>query len=131
ALERKRENQDESIGHQRVFDLPILLWVPVQLGTTAYVLWRCVQGDLGGFEIAGIVVSLGVVNGAGGINIAHELMHRKQRLFRAGAEALMTSVSYTHFCVEHILGHHRNVATPEDPATSRLGESFYRYYPRT
>jgi alkane 1-monooxygenase len=131
ALEQNRANPPEALGHQRWFDLPILLWVPVQLGTTAYALWRCVDGDLSGLEITGVVASLGVINGAGGINIAHELMHRKTRLHRAASEALMTSVSYTHFCVEHVLGHHRQVATPDDPATSRLGESFYRFYPRT
>jgi alkane 1-monooxygenase len=131
ALERNRENQPETVGHQRRFDLPLVLWVPAQLGTTAYVLWRCVQGDLSGLEILAIIASLGVINGAGGINIAHELMHRKHPLHRASAELLMTSVSYTHFCVEHVLGHHRKVATPEDPASSRLGESFYRFYPRT
>ena len=131
ALEQNRENQPEAVGHQRVFDLPILLWVPVQLGTTAYALSRLIHADLSGLEIAGIVASLGVINGAGGINIAHELMHRKTKLHRAGAEALMTSVSYTHFCVEHVLGHHKNVATLDDPATSRLGETLYRFYPRT
>lgn len=131
ALEQNRENQPDVAGHQRVFDLPILLWVPVSLGTTAYVLWRGVQGDLSGLELAAVIASLGVVNGAGGINIAHELMHRKPRLHRACAEALMTLVSYPHFCVEHVLGHHRKVATPEDAASSRLGESFYRFYPRT
>lgn len=131
ALEQDRENQPESVGHQRIFDVPILLWVPVQLATTVYVLHGCAAGELGGLEIAGVIVSLGIINGAGGINIAHELMHRKTRLHRAGAEILMTSVSYTHFCVEHVLGHHRNVATPEDPATSRYGESLYRFYPRS
>jgi alkane 1-monooxygenase len=131
ALERERDNPDEARGHQRRFDVPLLAWIPVQLGVTAYALWRLVHGELHGLEIAGVVASLGVINGAGGINIAHELMHRKSRLHRAGAELLMTSVSYTHFCIEHVLGHHRKVATPDDPATSRLGESFYRYYPRT
>ena len=137
-LDPNQRNPDEDAGHDRRFDAPILAWVPVQIATTAYVLWRVTLGnpspwgsELTGWEIAGLVVSLGVLNGAGGINIAHELMHRKTRLHRAAAELLMTSVSYTHFCVEHVLGHHRNVATPEDPATSRLGETFYRFYPRT
>ncbi|MFO7562196.1 MAG: alkane 1-monooxygenase [Enhygromyxa sp.] len=131
VLAQNRDNPDESEGHQLRFDLPLLAWVPVQLVTTAYVLWRCVHGELGGLSLAGAVISLGVINGAGGINIAHELMHRKSALYRAGAELLMSSVSYTHFCVEHVLGHHRKVATNEDPASSRLGESFYRFYPRT
>jgi alkane 1-monooxygenase len=135
ALEQNQVNPEEAEGHSRWFDLPILLWVPVQVGVTAYVLWRLsagfLGGELGGFELVANLVSLGVINGAGGINIAHELMHRKTRLHRAGAEILMTSVSYTHFCIEHVLGHHRNVATADDPATSRLGESLYRFYPRT
>jgi alkane 1-monooxygenase len=131
ALEQNRANEPDAKGHERLFDLPLLLWVPVSLGTTAYVLWRSVGGELSGLELAAIIASLGVVNGGGGINIAHELMHRKSRWHRAGAEALMTLVSYPHFCVEHVLGHHRKVATPDDAASSRLHESFYRFYPRT
>jgi alkane 1-monooxygenase len=130
VLARDLENPDENQGHRRWFDLPLFLWVPVQLATTAYVLWVCARGRLDGLEMAGLVISLGIINGAGGINIAHELMHRKSAPQRAMAEILMTAVSYTHFCVEHVLGHHRNVATHEDPASSRLGESFYRFYLR-
>ena len=130
-LEENHENADEAVGHRWWFDLPLLAWVPVQLLGTIYVLWRLTTGDFSGLEIVGCVASLGVLNGAGGINIAHELMHRKQPLYRAAAELLMTSVSYTHFCVEHVLGHHRHVATPEDSASSRLGETLYRFYPRT
>jgi alkane 1-monooxygenase len=129
----ERDLVDHPTGDARWwFDVPILLWVPVQLLATLYVLWRLSDGssELGGLELAASVASLGVINGAGGINVAHELMHRKHWLHRAGAEILMTSVSYTHFCIEHVLGHHRSVATPDDPATSRPGESLYRFYPR-
>lgn len=135
VLEPNRENGDESLGHRLRFDVPLALWVPVQLGVTVYVVWRLSHGLHGGefspAHVIGCVVSLGVLNGAGGINIAHELMHRKRAWARAGAELLMTSVSYTHFCIEHVLGHHRTVATPDDPASSRLGESLYRFLPRT
>ena len=134
VLAENHENPDESAGHSRLFDLPLLAWVPVQIAMIAYLLWRVTlgnAGELNGWEVAGVLLSLGVLNGAGGINIAHELMHRKTKLHRVGAEILMTSVSYTHFCVEHVMGHHRNVATPEDPASSRFGETFYRFYART
>ena len=131
-LERDRENHPDAPS-RGWFDVPILAWVPVQVAATLYVLARMTESyaEFSGLEAASLVASLGVINGAGGINVAHELMHRKHWLPRAGAEILMTSVSYTHFCIEHVLGHHRNVATPEDPATSRRGESFYRFYPRT
>ena len=34
---------------------------------------------------------------------------------------------YGHFCIEHNRGHHRHVATPEDPASSRMGENIYSF----
>lgn len=132
ALEQDRENHPDALDRWW-FDVPMLLWMPAQLLATLYVVGHLSDGasELGGLELAAIITSLGVINGAGGINVAHELMHRKHWLWRAGAEILMTSVSYTHFCIEHVLGHHRNVATPNDPATSRRGESLYRFYGRT
>jgi alkane 1-monooxygenase len=130
ALDEDRHDDAES-STRAWFDVPILLWVPAQLVTTVYVLARLTSVEFSGFELAALIASLGVINGAGGINVAHELMHRKHWLPRAGAEILMTSVSYTHFCIEHVLGHHRTVATPDDPATSRRGESLYRFVPRS
>lgn len=124
-------NPDESTPHRWLFDLPLLAWVPVQLGTTAYVIARLIGGEFGVGETLALTLTLGVVNGAGGINVAHELMHRKTGLHRACAEILMTSVHYTHFCVEHVLGHHRFVATEQDAASSRFGETLYAFLPRT
>tara|TARA_B100001769_G_C21868155_1_gene469863 strand:- start:82 stop:741 length:660 start_codon:yes stop_codon:yes gene_type:complete len=37
---------------------------------------------------------------------------------------------YGHFRIEHVYGHHKNVATKEDPATARKGENFYFYFIR-
>ncbi len=76
-------------------------------------------------------IALGATGGMLGIPIAHELMHGRSRLERGLAEVLMAMVSYTHFCIEHVQGHHRNVGTRRDPATARLGESFYVFYFRS
>jgi alkane 1-monooxygenase len=78
----------------------------------------------------GIVLSVGILGGTG-INVAHELVHRKNKWDKALAELLTWSVTYTHFCVEHVYGHHKKVATPNDPATSRFNESIYRFLPRS
>lgn len=107
------------------FDLPLWLWIPVALASTLAVIAGLEHRPTA--EAAFLVVSLGVMNGAGGITVAHELMHRRGRPEQAAAELLMTLVSYPHFCVEHVHGHHRNVATPGDPATSRLGEGLYAF----
>ena len=72
--------------------------------------------------------AVGITNGVIGITFAHELMHKSNKFEQFLAEVLMTAVSYPHFCIEHILGHHKNVATPNDPATARFGENFYSFY---
>ena len=112
-----------------LYDAWLVAWVPAQLLMIVATLHAVVAGRPP-LEALGLVVSCGVMGGLG-INIAHELMHRKAPLMRGLAEVLMTSVTYSHFCVEHVLGHHKHVATDLDPATSRLGESVYRFLPRT
>lgn len=106
-------------------------WVPMQVGLLVWVLRMATSGRLSVLEIAGATVSMGVTSGAIGITFAHELVHRRGRFERALGEILLASVSYTHFAIEHVHGHHRHVGTPADPATARLGESFYRFLPRT
>ncbi len=115
--------------HQWWHDLPLWAWVPLQLGLVAWL--AATAGGRTLTELAIATFAVGLLAGAGGITIAHELVHRKGRRERALAELLMTAVNYPWFCVEHVLGHHRNVGTARDPATSRLGESLYAFLPRT
>ena len=82
-------------------------------------------------DFAGLVLSTGILAGGIGITIAYELTHRHGWLERRLADVLMIEVGYHHFCIEHVHGHHRRVATPEDPATALYGESIYRFFLRT
>ena len=65
------------------------------------------------------------------INTAHELGHKKEHLERWFARIALAPCGYGHFFIEHNRGHHVRVATPEDPASSRLGETFWAFWPRT
>lgn len=62
-----------------------------------------------------------------GLNLSHEMGHKKRSLDRWLALITQALGGYGHFSVEHNRGHHRHVATPEDPASSRMGESIYRF----
>lgn len=108
-----------------------IAWVPVHLVLLVLVVGRLARGPVSAVEAAGLVLSLGIVGGGGGITVAHELMHRPGRLERALAEVLLLAVNYPWFTIEHLLGHHRHVATPRDPATARHGESVYAFIPRS
>ena len=62
-----------------------------------------------------------------GINTAHELGHKQTTIERFMAKLALAVPAYGHFCVEHNRGHHVLVATPDDPASSRMGESIYAF----
>jgi len=129
ALGHDTSEPDDGGPRRRWADVALWMWLPTQLACLGVVLWHA--ADLSPGALAGWSLAMGVISGGGGITVAHELVHRKGRGSRALAEGLMLSVVYPWFCVEHVLGHHRNVATPRDPATSRLGESVYRFWWRS
>lgn len=78
----------------------------------------------------GAAVSIGCVGGIA-INTAHELGHKRPKHERWLSKVALAQSGYGHFYIEHNRGHHVRVATPNDPASSRLGESFYAFWPRT
>lgn len=113
--------------------LSLLTWMalPAVAVCIGYGLWIVATRDLAWWEFWGAAVSVGTVAGGIGITTAHELVHRKAAWERGLGVALLAATLYAHFRIEHVHGHHRRVATPADPATSRLGESVYAFYART
>jgi alkane 1-monooxygenase len=75
-------------------------------------------------------VGLGIVGGALCITTAHELIHRNNQVLRNLGGIMMASTCYGVFKIEHVRGHHLNVATNADPVSSRKGESVYPFLPR-
>jgi alkane 1-monooxygenase len=106
------------------------LFLPLQYAGLFAGCWLLADGGLSVAEKVGLALTLGCVNGIG-INTAHELGHKRARLERWLSRIALAPTAYGHFYVEHNRGHHVRVATPEDPASSRMGESFYRFWPRT
>lgn len=113
------------------YRLITMIWAPLQFitifGLIAYV---GSTTHLGTWEKIGLFFGVGVISGTIGINYSHELMHQKNKLERHMADALLGMVLYSHYRSEHLLVHHRYIGTPRDPVTARMGESFYRFYPR-
>ncbi len=105
-------------------------WVPIQLAIIFSLIAVAGTDRLSENELLAAAVSTGLMTGGIGITYAHEMMHQANSFERALAEVLMSSTLYGHFCIEHVAGHHVNVATPKDPVSARFGESFYRFFPR-
>jgi alkane 1-monooxygenase len=105
-------------------------YIPVQYGGLIFACWEWSHGGLSLVESFGLALTVAMVSGIA-INTAHELGHKRASLERWLSKVALAQSGYGHFFIEHNRGHHVRVATPEDPASSRLGESFYRFLPRT
>jgi alkane 1-monooxygenase len=105
-----------------------LTWitVPLHFVTLVAVAWFVSTQNIGNGWILLMAVTAGAYSGLG-INTAHELGHKKEPFERILARIALAIPAYGHFCVEHNHGHHRYVATPEDPASARMGESIYKF----
>jgi alkane 1-monooxygenase len=105
-------------------------FIPLQYGSLVLACWVWSSGDLGVVESLGLAATVGMVAGVA-INTAHELGHKRKSHERWLSKVALAQTGYGHFFVEHNRYHHVRVSTPEDPASSRLGESFWAFLPRT
>jgi len=106
------------------------LFIPIQYAGLIFACWMWSNGDLTVVESIGLALTMGVVGGIA-INTAHELGHKRANSERWLSRVALAQTGYGHFFIEHNRGHHVKVATPEDPASARLGESFWAFLPRT
>jgi alkane 1-monooxygenase len=132
GLDRSNPPDDvlEALENDRYYRVITYLFLPVQYAGFAAAFVFIATGSLSIVDKIGLATSIGCIGGIG-INTAHELGHKKESHERWLSKIALAQSFYGHFYIEHNRGHHVRVATPEDPASSRVGESFYRFWPRT
>jgi alkane 1-monooxygenase len=134
AIGKDSSNPPESIlrrlEEDRYYRWCTYLFIPIQYVALVFACTRWSSGHLSVPEELGLAVTVAMVGGIA-INTAHELGHKRPRHEKWLAKVALAQSGYGHFFIEHNRGHHVRVATPEDPASARLGESFWRFLPRT
>ncbi|MFC9437191.1 alkane 1-monooxygenase [Nocardia sp. NPDC057030] len=125
-----RDEDYELLSNDRYYRWCTFLFLPVQLIGLVIATYMWAGNDLSTIDKFGLAATLGFVSGIG-INAAHELGHRAERMERLFAKIALAQSGYGHFYVEHNRGHHVRVATPADPASARMGESLWKFLPRT
>ncbi|WP_123666273.1 alkane 1-monooxygenase [Actinocorallia herbida] len=119
-----------ALEEQRYYRWCTYLYLPLQYAGLIAGCWLWAHGGLSVADKLGLALTLGAVGGIG-INTAHELGHKTEAHERRLAKVALAQTAYGHFFIEHNRGHHRRVATPEDPASARLGETFWHFFPRS
>ncbi|HRK74479.1 MAG TPA: alkane 1-monooxygenase [Rhodothermales bacterium] len=123
--------EEEMALQDRTYDFLLYGLVPVQYLILGYFLHQIGQEGLPLYAQIGMMTAFGMACGVLGINAAHELGHRSTQYEQFMSKALLLTTLYMHFYIEHNRGHHKNVSTDKDPASSRYGESVYVFYFRT
>ena len=119
--EKKNRNLDP------FFDLLLYLNIPIVFGVFFFSLEKLALTN-SVYDIVGIILSSSIVMATNGINVGHELGHRKSIIARTCSKLLYLPCQYMHFYIEHNFGHHINVATPEDPATAKYKQTVYSFW---
>jgi alkane 1-monooxygenase len=122
--------EEQLAKDNKIYDIIIWLTVPLQYVLLIMFLLSFNQ-DLSGVDIAGRIVAMGLLCGAFGINAAHELGHRTNVFEQFLAKLLLLTSLYMHFFIEHNKGHHKHVATPQDPSTAKYKQSVYAFWIQT
>lgn len=123
--------EEDLAAKDPLYDWIIYGLVPLQYGILIYFLYQVSSIDSSIAVKLGWTTAYGISCGVLGINAAHELGHRSTLHERTMSKMLLLTSLYMHFYIEHNRGHHKNVATDKDPATSQYGESVYAFYIRS
>lgn len=125
---------EESIAKKtRLYDFLVYAIVPIQYFLVFYSMYiiQHYYQHFTWYEYVGYISSLGMACGVFGINVAHELGHRSKKYEQILSKMLLLTSLYMHFFIEHNRGHHKNVSTPDDPASAKYGEMLYFFWIRS
>lgn len=123
--------EEELARADKTYDV-LLYGIVVLQYIALYMFLRSLQTDeLSVADLTGRIWVMGLLCGTFGINVGHELGHRVNQFEQGLAKALLLTSLYMHFFTEHNKGHHKRVATPDDPSSARYGEMIYVFYFRT
>ena len=125
AVEREIMRED------KIYDFLLRTVAITHLAFAVWFLFVISEEGLNTLTIVGRILSMGILIGVTCINVAHELGHRHTKTDKFLSQILLFSTQYTHFYIEHNQGHHKNVSTPEDPASARKGEILYLFWLRS
>ena len=126
-LNEYSDDEKKSRNLDPFFDFLLYLNIPIVYGIFFVSLNTLLNTD-SAYEIIGIILSASIVMATNGINVGHELGHRKSLFSRTCSKLLYLPCHYMHFFIEHNYGHHINVATPDDPATAKYKQNLYSFW---
>ncbi len=122
------EDKSNEAGEDNILpDLLLVLVVIGQMLAIASLIYGVYTHLLSGYWIAVAALSTGTAAGSMGVIAAHELIHRKAKLWNFLGRFLLFTVLNPYFYVHHLRIHHKSVGTAADPVSALKGETLYAF----
>jgi alkane 1-monooxygenase len=125
------EAEESIVADDKRYDILLYFIFILQYAAICMFLYGMSHDKMTVIDIAGRIWVMGLLCGIFGINVGHELGHRSKPFEQTLAKLLLLTSQYMHFFIEHNKGHHKRVATPDDPSSAHYGEPVYAFYFRT
>jgi len=115
-----------TLESDRYYKFVVYASIPLFYVTWIVAAWAIATQDYGWAGYLGVSLAVALTNGLA-LVVGHEIGHKTRRFEKRLAQIVLAVPAYGHFSAEHNRGHHKDVATPDDPASSRFGESLYAF----
>ncbi len=123
--------ESEMVQIDPSYDFLLYMLLPLQFIILCFFLFNTSSEVVPPMELFGKTLSMGILCGIIGINVGHELGHRKGKTDLFLASLFLLTSLYMYFNIEHNKGHHKRVGTHADPASARFGENIYHFWIRS
>ena len=118
--------EEEMLKEDQIYDLYLYILIPIQFCLLGYFLYSLNDPNIIWVDVLGRILSMGILC-AQAINIGHELGHRSDKKEQFLAKVMLMTSLIMHFFIEHNRGHHKRVATDDDPASAKKGDVIYLF----
>ncbi|MEN9958767.1 MAG: hypothetical protein RLZZ474_1011 [Bacteroidota bacterium] len=125
------EDDEIAAKNNPLYDLVLYVAFAMHLVSLFYFLNQVASTDISTQDRIGRILTAGLLAGIFGINLAHELGHRSNKLEQGMSKILLSTSLYMHFFIEHNRGHHTHVSTPDDPSTAKYRQSVFAFFFQT
>ncbi|GAA0203780.1 hypothetical protein GCM10009123_08850 [Kangiella japonica] len=145
--------QTRPIKYKGILNFMLYMHLPASLGLVFILVWQSAPGDFLGLgawlteltsiellkahndmslsQLLSAAFAVGFILSTNTL-VGHELVHRtSHKLSMFVGRWLLAIVGDAQFSISHVYAHHLNVATHEDAATARRGESLYAFFIRS
>jgi len=129
-LQNPTKEEQRKMKKEFKYKIPIIITIALDWISLIWGVREIVYGDHGYLNKFGLLFAISVFQGSS-INISHEINHKLSNWERILGTFNLAKNFYSHFLIEHNEGHHKMVATPTDPATSKFGQTLYEFYPQS